>query len=370
MRSVSAFKEYELGAICSRLSSGKNIPAKHVSEVGNVPVYGGNGLRGYTERSNFEGECAIIGRQGVFCGNVRYYTGRAYMTEHAVVVCAKPDHNTRYLSYVLAAMNLGRLSAQSAQPGLSVRTLAKQIVSLPTLEIQKKVVAVISSLESKIEDNNRINDNLEQQAFALFNQLWLEADGIIPLSAIAEINPKRSLAKNQPARCIEMTKLPTNGAFPSGWEIKPYTGGMRFSNGDTLLARITPCLENGKTAYINILDDNEVAFGSTEYIVLSAKEGIPSEYLYCLARQADFIGYAVKNMNGSSGRQRVSAEVIGRYHLPNVSAEQMEIFWQTAPALFLKMKNNFRENLILANLRDSLLPRLMSGEIDVSQVQV
>ncbi len=128
--------------------------------MGNVPVYGGNGLRGYTERSNFEGECAIIGRQGVFCGNVRYFAGQAYMTEHAVVVCAKAEHNTRYLSYVLSAMNLGRLSAQSAQPGLSVRTLTKQIVSLPSLEIQEKVVALISSLESKIEANNRINDNL------------------------------------------------------------------------------------------------------------------------------------------------------------------------------------------------------------------
>ena len=74
----------ELGTICSRLSSGKNIPAKFVCSQGKYPVYGGNGLRGYTDTYNFDGECAIIGRQGAFCGNVRYFKGTAYMTEHTV----------------------------------------------------------------------------------------------------------------------------------------------------------------------------------------------------------------------------------------------------------------------------------------------
>lgn len=160
VNNVSEYKQYELGEVCSRLSSGKSIPASQVFGSGTYPVYGGNGLRGYTAHSNFKGNCAIIGRQGAFCGNVRYFSGEAYMTEHAVVVCAKDEHDTRYLAYVLSRMNLGRLSGQSAQPGLSVRTLAKQIVELPPLEVQKKVVAVLSSLQSKIELNEDINDNL------------------------------------------------------------------------------------------------------------------------------------------------------------------------------------------------------------------
>ena len=82
------------------------------------------------------------------------------MTEHAVVVCANDENNTRYLSYLLSQMNLGRLSGQSAQPGLSVKTLAKQIVELPSLEVQNRAVAVLSSLDSKIELNEKINDNL------------------------------------------------------------------------------------------------------------------------------------------------------------------------------------------------------------------
>lgn len=155
--------KYKLGDICSRLSSGKGISAKLISDSGNYPVYGGNGLRGYTEKSNFTGECAIIGRQGAFCGNVRFFSGEAYMTEHAVVVCADENNNTRYLSYLLDSMKLGRLSGQSAQPGLSVKVLAQQEVDMPSLEQQKKVVKILSAIEDKIELNNRINKNLRQQ---------------------------------------------------------------------------------------------------------------------------------------------------------------------------------------------------------------
>lgn len=154
------YKQYELAQVCTRLSSGKGIPASQVLSNGKYPVYGGNGLRGFTDHSNFKGDCAIIGRQGAFCGNVRYFCGEAYMTEHAVVVCANDENNTRYLSYLLSQMNLGRLSGQSAQPGLSVKTLAKQIVELPSLEVQNRAVAVLSSLDSKIELNEKINDNL------------------------------------------------------------------------------------------------------------------------------------------------------------------------------------------------------------------
>jgi len=157
---LNEWNKFELGNVCSRLSSGKNIKASMISDIDEYVVYGGNGVRGYTSNFNFEGECAIIGRQGAYCGNVRYFKGKAYMTEHAIVVCANQEHSTRYLSYVLSAMNLGRLSGQSAQPGLSVKTLSTQIVTMPPLETQKKIVAVISSIDNKIENNNRINKNL------------------------------------------------------------------------------------------------------------------------------------------------------------------------------------------------------------------
>lgn len=157
---MTIFKEYSLKSVCDRLSSGKNIKAAEVFDFGTYPVFGGNGLRGYAEKENFSGECAIIGRQGAYCGNVRYFSGTAYMTEHAVVMQATKEHNTRYLSYLLASMQLGRLSGQSAQPGLSVKVLGQQIVILPDKEIQDKIAGMIASLDEKIEVNNRINRNL------------------------------------------------------------------------------------------------------------------------------------------------------------------------------------------------------------------
>lgn len=152
--------KFKLGDVCSRLSSGKGISAKLISATGDFPVYGGNGLRGYTDKSNFNGECAIIGRQGAFCGNVRFFSGEAYMTEHAVVVCANDDNDTRYLSYLLSSMQLGRLSGQSAQPGLSVKVLSQQEVDLPPIEQQKRVTSVLATIEEKIDLNRRINENL------------------------------------------------------------------------------------------------------------------------------------------------------------------------------------------------------------------
>lgn len=368
---MEQYTEYELGAICSRLSSGKGISARNITDEGEYPVYGGNGLRGYTGTCNFNGDCAIIGRQGAFCGNVRYFNGQAYMTEHAVVCCANEEHNTRYLAYLLSTMNLGRLSGQSAQPGLSVKTLSKQIVRMPSLEQQKKVVSVLSALDAKIASNEKINDNLQQQAFALFDKLMIDADNDeCMVSDYAYLNPKRALAKNQIARSIDMSQLSTSGAFPSGWDMKPFNGGMRFANGDTLLARITPCLENGKTAFVDFLDKDEVAFGSTEYIVLAPRNGVPPEMLYCLARYPAFVDYAVKNMNGSSGRQRVSAETIGQFQLPKFAKQNLSAFREAVTPMFIKMRYNSLENMRLAELRDALLPKLMSGEIDVSDIQL
>ena len=157
---MGEWKTCELESVCSRLSSGKGINSELISEDGTYPVYGGNGVRGYTEEANFSGDCAIIGRQGAYCGNVRYFNGDAYMTEHAVVVCAIEDNCTRFLAYLLSTMNLGRLSGQSAQPGLSVKTLGKQEIHIPSKKTQEKIANVLGVLDGKISCNQMINDNL------------------------------------------------------------------------------------------------------------------------------------------------------------------------------------------------------------------
>ena len=263
------------------------------------------------------------------------------------------------------------IAVGATMPSINTKLLGEVEIALPNLSNQQRIAAVLSSLDDKIENNQKLNDNLQQQAFSVFDNLIANAENNdCTVSDYALLNPKRTLAKNQVARSIDMSQLSTSGAFPSGWEMKPFNGGMRFTNGDTLLARITPCLENGKTAFIDFLDDGEVAFGSTEYIVLAPKNDTPPEMLYCLARYPAFVDYAVKNMNGSSGRQRVSAETVGQYRLPLVDKHSLVLFKEVVSPMFLKMRYNSLENMRLAELRDALLPKLMSGEIDVSAVQL
>ncbi len=299
----------------------------------------------------------------------------ANLTENCVKIVATEKIDSKFLYYYLKSSKgqaeITRGIVGAVQAKLPIKNIQDIDVWLPRKDIQTKIASLLSCLDDKIELNNKINKNLERQAFSLFHMLITEfGEQECQVSDIAFLNPKRPLSKNQVARYIDMSQLSTTGAFPSGWEKKPFTGGMRFSNGDTLLARITPCLENGKTAYINFLNDEEVAFGSTEYIVLAPKSGVPSEFLYCLARYPEFVDYAVKNMNGSSGRQRVSADTIGRFVLRRPSQRAMNDFESVTSCLFMEMKNHFFENLKISELRDALLPKLMSGEIDVSTLRV
>ena len=303
--------------------------------------------------------------------NLLVSTGFAVVTVDTNV--ADPYFIYYYLTQSSVIESLQAIAEQSTStyPSIKPSDIEDIELDLPELETQKKIGSTLRMLDGKRSLNDKINDNLQQQAFAFFDRLMIEADNDnCTVSDYADLNPRRVLAKHQIARSIDMSQLSTSGAFPSGWEMKPFNGGMRFTNGDTLLARITPCLENGKTAFIDFLNEGEVAFGSTEYIVLAPRYDVPPEMLYCLARYPAFVDYAVKNMNGSSGRQRVSAETIGQFRLPKFDERSLLKFGKAVAPMFLKMRYNSLENIRLAELRDALLPKLMSGEIDVSDIQL
>ena len=339
---------------------------------GEYRYYGAQGVIDYIDDFIFDGTYLLIAEDGENLKSkkqniAQLANGKFWVNNHAHIVQTNELCDLYYLYYLINSMDLSGYITGSAQPKLSQANLNAVTLQLPPIDEQRKVAAILGTLDDKIELNNKINENLQLQAFALFDKLMFDADNTeCQVSDIAYVNPKRSLSKNQVARYIDMSQLSTTGAFPSGWEMKPYTGGMRFKNGDTLLARITPCLENGKTAFIDFLDQDEVAFGSTEYIVLASKEGIPAEFLYCLARYPAFVDYAVKNMNGSSGRQRVSAETIGQFVLPKILLSEIKSFEEKALPIFRKMRYNSLENICLAQMRDIMLPKLMSGEININ----
>lgn len=160
-----------------------------------------------------------------------------------------------------------------------------------------------------------------------------------------DFNPREDLKKGEMAKKVAMDQLQPFTRDIVGFELSPFNGGSKFRNDDTLLARITPCLENGKTAKVNILDDGEVGFGSTEFIVLRARPGISdSEFIYYLAMSPILRDIAIKSMVGSSGRQRVQQGVLNdiKFLSPPL-AEQIEI-GRTLSAFDDKIENNRKIN--------------------------
>lgn len=133
----------------------------------------------------------------------------------------------------------------------------------------------------------------------------------VTLGDFMQCNPKRAIKKGQKARKITMDLLIPHSKTIRNWNYEPYNGGAKFQNGDTIMARITPCLENGKHAFVSILDKGEIAYGSTEYFVFCGKEEVSdNDFVYYLTKTPLFRDTAIKSMVGSSGRQRAQMDVL------------------------------------------------------------
>ena len=363
-----------LGEICERLSSGKSIKAAEVQDSGTYPVIGGNGLRGYAERYNFDGECAVIGRQGAACGNVRFHSGKAYMTEHAVVAVANESNDSHYLAYLLSTMSLGRLSAQSAQPGLSVKTLSKQEIDLPSLEKQRQVVEVIGGIDAKIRVNAKLNGYLEELLLAKYDKLFpVNADFTGILSDVGTIIGGATPSKKRSEyycsngigwitpRDLSNTsdKFIAHGADDITDEGYASCSAKLLPKGSVLFSSRAPI------GYIAIAADAVATNQGFKSIV--PKEEIGTAFVYC---------FLVRN------KQRI-ADMGAGTTFPEVSGKMMKSVELAIPEQTLCAEFDFfagpilkrqealeRENRELAALRDALLPKLMSGEIDVSKVDL
>jgi type I restriction enzyme S subunit len=292
-----------------------------------------------------------------------------------------PEFIYSFFRSPLFKSQVDQLKSGVAQPQLPIRDLSKIKIPLPPVWEQRKIVDHVFSFDKLIENNRRRMALLEESVRLLYREWFVRlrfpgyehtrsVDGVpegwkqTPSSEAIEINPKTLLSDEEEHWYVEMADLSTGSMIIQNAVKKEGRSGSKFKNGDTLFARITPCLENGKTGFVDFMAEDEVGRGSTEFIVLRSKNLTP-EYVYCLARTYDFRENAIKSMIGSSGRQRVQESCFDKYLLLAPPSPLLDLFSEFVRPIFEQIKNLHGQNQKLRTARDLLLPRLMSGEIEV-----
>ncbi|MCR6649999.1 MAG: restriction endonuclease subunit S [Cellvibrionaceae bacterium] len=346
---------------------------QRAKRAGRYPYYGASGVVDYIDDFIFDGEYVLISEDGE---NLRTRntpiafkaSGKFWVNNHAHILKCRESCLSNIIIYYFKNLDLNPFISGAVQPKLNKASLLSIPILLPESEVeQKSIASILSSLDDKIDLLHRQNKTLEAMAETLFRQWFVERDGdTCTISELIQFNPSRKLTKGSAAPYVEMSALSTTTFHPDAWYLREFSSGTKFTNGDTLLARITPCLENGKAAYVCFLKNDEVAWGSTEYIVMRPHNYLHSFFAYALARNRDFRDYAEGCLEGSSGRQRVNVDHLKNYQVVKPSNETTMLFNSFASSIIPKLHANSRQIKSLEKLRDTLLPKLMSGEVRVS----
>lgn len=394
---------------------GKRRPVKETDrEPGPYPYYGASGIVDYVSDYLIDGDYLLIAEDGE---NLRtrqtpiafMARGKSWVNNHAHIVTGNERADTRFLMYAIQAQDVSPYLTGAVMPKLTQGNLNKIPITHPKeMEDQRAIAHILGTLDDKIELNRRMNETLEAMARAIFKSWFVDFDpvrakangeppdsicrrlgltpdvlalfpdsfqdselGEIPagwsvkaLRDVINVNPSRTLRKGISAPYLDMANMPTRSARAADTVMREFGSGMKFANGDTLVARITPCLENGKTCFVDFLCNGVVGWGSTEYIVLRPKPPLPVEYAYFLARTDSFRSHAIANMTGTSGRQRVPAGAIENFRLVVPREDGLGVaFGGLAGALLTLMKTRDEESRSLTHVRDTLLPKLLSGKL-------
>jgi type I restriction enzyme S subunit len=330
----------------------------------------------------------VVARTGATVGYAKLIREEVDAVFASYLVRFRVDEEKAYPRYVghLVESSTYKSFVQSqvggaAQPNANAQVLGTFKFSLPSRREQEKIASVLSAYDELMENNRRRMGLLEEAARLLYRDWFVRlhfpgheharlTKGVpegwerVPTPEAVEINPTTKLSDEEEHWYVEMADLPTDSMVIQNAIKRDGRGGSKFRNGDTLLARITPCLENGKTGFVNFMADGEAGRGSTEFIVLRSKRVTP-EFVYCLARTYHFRENAVKSMIGSSGRQRVQESCFEKFMVWIPQRSILDLFSEFAEPVFHQIKTLHLQNQKLRAARDLLLPRLMSGEIAI-----
>lgn len=351
--------------ICQNFKSGEGITSHNISIEGQYPVYGGNGLRGYTDKFTHNGEYILIGRQGALCGNILYIKGKAYISEHAIAASTNEYAYIKWLGYKLDFLNLNRLSESSAQPGLAVNKLEKIRISLPLFPEQKKIAEILSKWDDAIEAQSKLVDKLKLRKQALMQQLltgkrrlkgfdekWerVSAGDIFKNISIKGFEKEELLSATQDKGIIPRNMLEGRVTMPAGdtksfklveegnfvISLRSFQGGLEYSD------------------YRGIV--------SPAYTVLKERKPINREYYKQYFKSYDFIGRLAIAVIGIRDGKQISYDDFCIVPIPNPSFDE-----QTAIANILSTADKEIEiaTAKLDKLREQkkgLMQQLLTGK--------
>ena len=361
---------------------------KRPNTIGHYPVYGGNGIMDYCNTYNNE-NTIIIGRVGAYCGNVFYCKGKCWVSDNAIALCANSNNDITYLYYLLTSLDLHHNHIGGAQPLMTQDIIGNFDVCVPELETQIQIANILSSVDKKIELNRQINDNLEQQAQALYKSWFIDFE---PFKDSKFIDSEL-------------------GSIPEGWQVGKAEDFYEINIGKTPPRKEHEWFTQDKSQniWVSISDlgsDGTFVFDSSEYltdkaiqkhnivlvpentVLLSFKltigrVGIAGTQLTTNEAIARFITnrinreytyFLLKNFNysklgsTSSIATAVNSKIIKAMTILMPSNECLRDFNRATGTIMDKIKQNEEEVLHLTALRDSLLPKLMSGEFKINEI--
>ena len=339
---------------------------KRPTSKGTIPVYGGNGILDYTNTANMQSG-VVIGRVGVYCGSVFLVREECWVSDNAIKAMCKENMDLGYLYYLLSSLHLNERRIGTSQPLLTQNILNNIEVEIPELAIQKRISSILELFDEKIKLNNKINNNLEQQAQAIYQQMFIDnassdwTEGT--LSDIADITMGQSPSgssynEDGNGTIFFQGRAEFSFRFPT---VRLYTTepkrmacandtlmSVRAPVGDLNVAHTDCCIGRGLAA-------------------IHSKNNHQSFVLYTmfsLKKQLDVFN-GEGTVFGSINRNSLNEMPI---LIP--SGEKLDEFEALVSPMDAAIRNNYDEICRLEQLRDSLLPQLMSGELDVSDIDL
>ncbi|HTV40483.1 MAG TPA: restriction endonuclease subunit S [Candidatus Sulfotelmatobacter sp.] len=276
------------------------------------------------------------------------------------------------------------MSGASGRQRADITALSEFPCKLPSLLAQHRIAVILTRYDALIENCKQRIHIQEEMARLLYREWFVHFRfpgyenvprvasrlGETPkgweIKRVAEcvqINPRITVLRNGEKPFVPMGCLSNDSMLITDIESRQSNSGAKFQNGDTLFARITPCLENGKTGFVQFLPDSDaIAFGSTEFIVLRSRTLTP-EFVYLLARSDEFRGNAITSMSGASGRQRVQEKCFDTFFIVHPPGDLLDQFSAFVAPSFRLIHQLYLEIQNIRQTRDLLLPRLLSGQL-------